>query len=98
MAQFIASLRRNLADFGAADFTPELLELEAERARRLYADGVFRRMWSRLDAPGAVTLIEAASEDEARAAIASLPLAQNGMLLTDSLIGLAPYRGFGPRD
>jgi muconolactone delta-isomerase len=97
MAQFMATLTRNLAEFTVAEFTDELLEIEAERARRLYADGIFRAMWSRLDVPGAVVLIEAAFEHDARHAVESLPLMQRGMLLCDSLLPLAPYRGFGPR-
>jgi len=97
MAQFIALARRNYADFPEAQFTKELLEAEAERARQLYIDGVFRQMWSRQDSPGAVILIEAGSIEDARAAIESLPLKKNGMLLVDSVIGLSPYRGFAPR-
>jgi hypothetical protein len=47
--------------------------------------------------PGAAILLEAASEDEARAAIASLPLAKQGMLEIAALTELEPYPGFGPR-
>jgi hypothetical protein len=47
--------------------------------------------------PGAVMVIEAASEDEARAAIASLPLAQRGMLEIVMFTALEPYPAFGPR-
>ena len=97
MPQFIAAVRRNLDRFSASDFTPELLEEEAERARRLYADGIFRQMWSRADHPGAVILIEAGTSDEAQAVLASLPLAVREMLTLDTLVELTPYRGFGPR-
>ena len=97
MPQFIAAVRRNLERFSASDFTPELLEEEAERARTLYADGVFRRMWSRDDHPGAVILLEAGTVDEAEAVLASLPLAVREMLSLDLLVPLIPYRGFGPR-
>ncbi len=97
MAQFIALVRRNYDDFPEAEFTPELLEAEAERARELYGEGVYRQMWSRQDSPGAVILIEAGSADDARAALDTLPLTQKGMLLIDSVIPLTPYRGFGPR-
>ena len=97
MAQFIAAVRRNLERFSASDFTPELLEEEAERARRLYADGTFRQMWGREDAPGAVVLIEAGTIDEAQAVLASLPLAVREILSLDLLVPLTPYRGFGPR-
>ena len=97
MAQFIAAVRRDLEKFSASDFTPELLEEEAERARRLYADGIFRQMWGRADNPGAVILIEAGSIEEAQAVLASLPLAVREMLTLDLLVAVTPYRGFGPR-
>lgn len=97
MAQFMAVIRRNLDRFAEADFTPELLEQEAERARQLYAEGVFRAMWSRHDHPGAVVLIEIGTLDEAAAELASLPLAVREMLSLDALVPLMPYRGFGPR-
>ncbi|MDB5072524.1 MAG: hypothetical protein JWM87_3635 [Candidatus Eremiobacteraeota bacterium] len=97
MAQFIALARRNYDDHAEAEFTGESLEAEAERARELYADGVFREVWSRKDHPGAVLLIEAASLDDAQAALESLPLRQRGMLFVDAVVPLSPYRGFGPR-
>ena len=97
MPQFIAACRRNLERFPASDFTPELLEEEAERVRQLYADGVFRQVWGRGDHPGAVILIEAGTPDEAQAVLASLPLAIREMLTLDVLVPLTPYRGFGPR-
>ena len=97
MAQFIACVRRNYDDFPEAKFTAELLEAEAERARTLYRDGVFRQMWSRGDSPGAVILLESGSLDEAGAALETLPLQQRGMLLIDAIIPVMAYRGFGPR-
>jgi muconolactone delta-isomerase len=97
MPQFIAACRRNLERFSASDFTPELLEEEAERVRRLYADGIFRQVWGRGDHPGAVILIEAGTIDEAEAVLASLPLAVREMLSLDLLAPVTPYRGFGPR-
>jgi len=97
MAQFVAAVRRNLERFSASDFTPELLEAEAERVRQLYAEGVFRQTWGRGDHPGAVILLEAGSFDEAQAVLASLPLAVREMLTLDLLAPLTPYRGFGPR-
>jgi muconolactone delta-isomerase len=97
MPQFFAACRRNLEQFSASDFTPELLEAEAERVRQLYADGVFREVWGRADHPGAVILIEAGTPDEAQAVLASLPLAIREMLTLDVLVPVTPYRGFGPR-
>ena len=73
------------------------MEAEAERARQLYADGVTRQIWSRGDHPGAAMILEAASADEALAALDTLPLKQKRMLLLDALIPVNPYRGFLPR-
>jgi muconolactone delta-isomerase len=96
MAQFIAVCRRAYGRFAESDFTPELLEAEAERARRLYAEGVFRQMWGHQSPAGAVVLIEAESREAADAVLATLPLAQRDMLDIEVLTA-GPYRGFGPR-
>lgn len=97
MAQFIALLRRNYDEFPEPQFTPALMEAEAEQARRLYTEGITRQIWSRGDHPGAVLLLEAASADEALAALETLPLKANGMLTLDALVPANPYRGFTPR-
>lgn len=94
--QFLAVVRRLTERFSDADFAP-LLEPEAEAIRKLYAQGVVRGMWSREDALGGVTLLEADSLDDARAIVDSYPLMQKGMLELQMLIPLKPYRGFGPR-
>ncbi len=96
MAQFMALVKRNYDRFTEADFTP-LLEGEAERARQLYAQGIFRALWGRKDAPGAVILVEAETQDEAEGAVRSLPLVAKGMLDVEFVIAMGPYRGFGPR-
>ena len=64
--------------------------------RELYAAGLLRQVWRRTETAGAAILWEAASEDEVRAALASLPIAQAGMLEVVLLTPLAPYPGFGP--
>jgi len=97
MAQFIAIVHRDHDGHAPDDFTPELLELEAEGARTLYTADVVRSYWSRKDVPGAVLLIEAADEAAARAAVDTLPLRKRGMLALDMLVPLMPYRGFAPR-
>ena len=95
MAQFFALATRNLTDFTEADLAP-LMEPEAQRARELYTAGTFRQMWTRADVPGAAILMEAASLEEAHGIMASLPLAQKGML-TYEITPFLPYRGFAPR-
>jgi muconolactone delta-isomerase len=96
MAQFIAVCRRAYGRFSESQFTQELLDAEAERARELYAEGAFRAVWAHQSPAGAVVLIEAGSRDEAEAALATLPLMQRGMLDVE-VLALGPYRGFGPR-
>ncbi|MHB1021544.1 MAG: muconolactone Delta-isomerase family protein [Acidobacteriaceae bacterium] len=95
--QFLVVTSRNLEQFPLEAFTPELLEAEAQRVRELYAAGVLRQIWRRADKPGACLLLEAASEDEAREAVSSLPLAQRDMLELVMLTQLLPYPGLGPR-
>jgi muconolactone delta-isomerase len=97
MAQFIALLRRNYDEFPEPQFTPALMEAEAEQARSLYTAGVFRQIWSRGDLPGAAVLLEATSADEALAALETLPLKKLNMLTLDTLVPANPYRGFTPR-
>ena len=96
MAQFIAIARRKYDSFAEADFTGELLDAEAEQARRLYAEGIYRQVWGHTSPAGAVILIEAADAAAAQAAIGTLPLYQRGMLAVE-LIAVSPYRGFFPR-
>jgi muconolactone delta-isomerase len=62
--------------------------------KALYATGLLRQVWKRADTPGAAILWEAASEAEVRAAIASLPIYQAGMLEVESVVPLEPYPGF----
>ncbi len=95
--QFLSVSRRRTEAFSQAEWTPELLEAEGQRVRELYAAGIVRSIWRRKDMPGAVMLIEATNEDEARTAIASLPLAQRGMLEVVVFTALEAYPAFGPR-
>lgn len=93
--QFLSLSRRRVDNFPPEAFSPELVAGETERVKALYASGVLRQIWKRADVPGASILWEAASEDEVRAAIASLPIFQAGMLEILALVPLEPYPGFG---
>lgn len=95
--QFLVLTRRKMDLFPAEAWTPELLANESQRVRDLYVAGTVRNIWRRKDVPGAAILFEAATEDEVRAAVASLPLAKKGMLEIAALTELEPYPGFGPR-
>lgn len=94
--QFLSVSRRKTDLFPSEAFTPELLAAETARVRELYSAGLLRQIWKRGDAPGAAIVWEAANEAEVRAAVASLPIAQAGMLELVVLTPLEPYPGFGP--
>ncbi|HEY0797647.1 MAG TPA: YciI family protein [Candidatus Baltobacteraceae bacterium] len=93
--QFLAITRRLTERFSDADFAA-VLEPEAERARTLHSEGLFRSIFSRGDIPGAVIMLEANDLDEAQRIVGTLPFAQKG-LMDVQLIELRPYRGFAPR-
>lgn len=95
--QFLVLTRRKMDLFPAEAWTPELLAKESQRVRELYVEGIVRSIWRRKDMPGSAILFEAATEDEVRAAMATLPLAKLGMLEIVALTELEPYPGFGPR-
>ncbi|MDR3454495.1 MAG: muconolactone Delta-isomerase family protein [Rhodoferax sp.] len=94
--QFLSLSRRRTDAFPPEAFTSELTARESQRVRELYAAGLLRQVWKRADVPGAAILWEAASEAEVRAALATLPIAQAGMLEIVALTPLEPYPGFGP--
>ena len=95
--QFAVLTRRRMDEFPAEMWTPELIAEESNRVREMYAAGSVRSIWRRKDMPGSLVLLEAASEDEARALAGSLPLAKRGMLEFVVVTELEPYPGFGPR-
>lgn len=92
--QFVSLSRRRVDAFPPEAFTSELMQRESERVRELYAAGILRQVWKRGDMPGACILWEAASEQEVRDAIASLPIFAAGMLEIAALLPLEPYPGF----
>jgi hypothetical protein len=69
-------------DHGPADFEPYLLP-EAKKSFEYMEDDFIRELYSRRDGKGAVVIVEAASEDEARAKCADLPLVKAGLLRCD---------------
>lgn len=73
------------------EFTPELLQSESKTAMKLWADDFIRELYSRTDGKGAVLIVEAADEDEVKAKLGTLPLAQKG-LLTAEIYGVTAYR------
>ena len=95
--QFLVLSRRRTDVFPPDAWTPELIEAEGQRVRELYTVGIIRAIWRRKDVAGAAIVMEAASEEGAREAVASLPLAKRDMLEIVTLTQLEPYPGFGPR-
>lgn len=77
--------------FAPEDFAP-LLPAESKKALQLFSEDVVREIYSRQDGKGAILVLEADSEDAARARLAELPLAEAGMLEFD-LYPVSPYRG-----
>lgn len=94
--QFIAITRRRTELFSEEAFAARI-PAEQEHARQLYAENKLRQIWHRGDVKGAVLMLEADSEHEARASVEHLPLYQAGMLELVMLVPLTPYAGFGPR-
>ncbi|MDH3739423.1 MAG: YciI family protein [Alphaproteobacteria bacterium] len=66
-------------DHGPDDFAPYLTP-EAKKAFELMDDGFIRELYSRQDGNGAVLIVEAENEDDARARMADLPLVKAGLL------------------
>ena len=93
--QFLTLSRRRTDAFPPEAFTPELVAREGRRVKELYASGILRQVWRRGDAAGAAIVWEAASEEQVREAIDSLPIAQAGMLELVALVPLEPYPAFG---
>ncbi|MGA3046198.1 MAG: muconolactone Delta-isomerase family protein [Terracidiphilus sp.] len=93
--QYLSLSRRRTDEFLPEAFTAELTAREGQRVKALYASGILRQVWKRGDTPGAAILWEAASEAEVRAAIATLPIFQAGMLEIVVVTSLEPYPGFG---
>jgi muconolactone delta-isomerase len=94
--QFLSLSRRRVDVFPPEAFTPELLAHEGQRVRELHAAGILNQIWLRGDIPGASILWEAASEQDVRDAIGSLPVFKAGMLEIVALVPLKPYPGFPP--
>jgi hypothetical protein len=79
---------------GATDeqFAP-YLDAEARRVWELHQAGVIREMYFRADEDSAVLVLECPHLDEARAALATLPLVREGLIAFD-VVPLRAYPGF----
>jgi hypothetical protein len=59
----------------------QILPMEVPDTLRMYLDGKIDQFWSREDQSGVVFLMNAASVEEARSMVETLPLAANGYLV-----------------
>jgi muconolactone delta-isomerase len=94
--QILTLSSRRVDAFPPEAFTSELLARESQRVRELYASGLIRQIWKRGDVGGAAILWEVPDEGEVRAALATLPINQAGMMEILFVVPLAPYAGFCP--
>ena len=70
-----------------------LLKPEAVRVWELYKSGLIRELYFRADRSEAVLVLECTDLEQAREAMASLPLVQEGLIAFE-IIPLVPYPGF----
>lgn len=88
----IIALEKELPGTNTLDFEPHLLA-EAARVWELYQSGLVRQVYFRQDWSGAVLILECPSIAEAKTALETLPLVQQGLIAFD-FIPLKPYPGF----
>jgi muconolactone delta-isomerase len=94
--QFMVTASRNPTN-ADAPIPAELREMEFQKIRELYSEGLIRNIWLRADGPGACLLVEAGSKEEVEEKLAALPYIHAGILAPPTIIPLKPYAGFGPR-
>lgn len=88
----LLALEREIPDIPDTAYEPHL-RAEALRAWELHQAGVVRELYFRADWPGAVLVLECSDVEAAEAALATLPLVQQGLIRFE-LIPLRPYPGF----
>lgn len=97
--RYLVVVRRKDYDFSPADFQP-FLEPEAERARELYSQGVFRSIWTYANEDGqpkgAVVELDTEGPEAIDEIMKTLPMASAGMIEWQ-ILRILPYRGFAPR-
>jgi muconolactone delta-isomerase len=88
----ILALEHEVPGVTGEQFQPHL-HAEAAHVWELYQAGVVRELYFRADRHEAVLVLECPDADAARDVLASLPLAQAG-LITFEIIPLVAYPGF----
>ena len=87
----IVAIAHRAEDRNPEDFTPHLAA-ETNHALRLFAEEKIREIYSRADRKGAVLVLEATDEAEAKHILDGLPMAKLGLIRFD-FYGTRPYRG-----
>ncbi len=85
----ILAIEKQVSGVTAEQFKPHL-KAEAARVWELFQADVFRELYFRADRSDAVLVLECIDVEEARHALDSLPLVQEGLIAFD-LIPLRPY-------
>jgi hypothetical protein len=88
----VLAIERETAGATAEQFEPHL-KAEAVRVWQLYQSGVLRELYFRQNHSAAVLVLECADVRQAKSALDTLPLVQEGLIAFD-LIPLVPYPGF----
>jgi muconolactone delta-isomerase len=88
----ILAIEKAVPDVREGQYSP-YLKAEAARVWELYQAGIVREIYFRSDRSEAILLLECSSLEEAKSALASLPLVEAGLIAFD-VIGLQPYPGF----
>ncbi len=89
----ILAIEKVVAGVKDEQFTPAILKTEAARAWELHQAGVLRELYLRQDRQEAVLILECKNVDDARSALATLPLVKSGLIDFD-IIPLKAYPGF----
>ncbi len=62
------------------ELTEDLLESEGKQALKLMSEDFIREIYNRTDGAGGIIVVEAASEDEVKERLGTLPMVQRGLL------------------
>ncbi len=87
----IVAIAHRAEDRNPADFAAHLAA-ETNHALRLFAEEKICEIYSRADGKGAVLVLEAADEAEAKRIFDGFPMAKLGLIRFD-IYGTRPYRG-----
>jgi hypothetical protein len=88
----ILAIEKEVPGVARESFKP-YLKAEAAKAWELYQSDMFREIYFRKDRSGAVIILECKDVEDAKRAVAMLPLVRKG-LIDFEIMPLIPYPGF----